>query len=53
MLENNNIDKQTSEIITKINNNFSEIKESYKQKYIQSSNLEEIRRIFKVKTSIN
>jgi hypothetical protein len=32
----------------KININFDLIKESYKQKFIQSSHLDEIRKIFKV-----
>ena len=52
-MEEDNNEKQKSETITKIINNFSQIKESYKQKYIQSSNLEELRKIFKVIFSIN
>ena len=43
-----NINNQPDEFLTKINNNFNLIKESYKHKYIQSSNLDDIRKTFKV-----
>ena len=43
-----NKDIQIDEFIKKININFDLIKESYKQKFIQSSHLDEIRKIFKV-----
>lgn len=36
------------EFVTKINTNFNLIKESYKQKYIQAHNLDDIRKAFKV-----
>jgi len=42
------MEENKREFVTKINMNFNLIKESYKQKFIQAQNLDDIRKAIKV-----
>jgi hypothetical protein len=42
------MEENKRELVTKINMNFNLIKESYKQKFIQAQNLDDIRKAIKV-----